>query len=42
MELNELIDLELEDSVIIYTFRTQKYMERRVYGKDKKDEIKFL
>jgi len=41
-ELNELIKPDKDDSVVIYTFRTQKYIERKVYGKDKKEEFKFL
>jgi CRISPR-associated protein Cas2 len=41
-ELNNLIKPDKEDSVIIYTFRTKKYIERKVYGKDKKEEYKFL
>ena len=41
-ELNNLINPDKEDSVIIYTFRTKKYIERKVYGKDKKEEYKFI
>jgi len=41
-EMNVLIKPDRKDSVVIYTFRTQKYIERRVYGKDKKEEYKFL
>lgn len=30
------------DSLIVYKFRTTKYTERKVYGKDKKCDITFI
>ena len=41
-ELNTIIKKDKNDSVVIYTFRTKKYMERLVFGMDKKDDIQFI
>jgi len=31
-----------EDSVVVYKFRTMKYIKREVFGADKKEDINFL
>ncbi|MEM4367870.1 MAG: CRISPR-associated endonuclease Cas2 [Candidatus Anstonellales archaeon] len=40
-ELRRTINLE-EDSVIIYTFRTEWYSKREIIGLDKGGQVKFL
>jgi CRISPR-associated protein Cas2 len=40
--LLKIIKEDENDSLIIYTFETKKYVERIVLGKDKKDDINFL
>ena len=40
MEIYSLV--KEEDSVIIYTFRSLKYSQRLVIGKDKREDINFL
>jgi CRISPR-associated protein Cas2 len=42
MELNQIIDKKENDSIVVYKFRTKKYTERRVYGKDKKEAFDFI
>lgn len=42
-ELNEVIKKHKdEDSIVIYKFRTMKYIKREVYGEDKKEDINFI
>jgi len=40
-ELRKIMKLK-EDSVIIYTFRTQKYFNREIIGVDKGDPSEFI
>lgn len=42
MELNKIIKQGTNDSIVVYKFRQMKYYERKVFGKDKKDEIQFI
>ena len=42
MEIKDLIKKKDGDSVIIYQFRTMKYSERVIIGKDKKQKLDFI
>ena len=41
-EINRVINKEDDDSVVVYKFKMMYYSERKVYGCDKKDDIKFI
>jgi len=42
-ELEDIIkDYKDTDSIVVYKLRTTKYLKRKVYGADKKDDINFL
>ena len=41
-ELNKIVRIEDNDSIIAYKFRKMKYYERKVYGVDKKKDTQFL
>jgi len=42
MELNKIIKKDENDSIVVYKFKKMKYFERKVFGKDKKEEIQFI
>ena len=42
-EMEEIISENKDtDSIVVYKFRTLKYLKRELFGADKKDEINFL
>jgi len=41
-EINKIINQDENDSVVIYIFKQMYYSQRKVLGKDKKQETKFL
>lgn len=41
-ELKKIMKDEDGDSLIVYKFRTMRYIKREVYGNDKKDDITFI
>lgn len=40
--LSKIIKEDENDSLVIYTFESQKYTQRMVLGKDKRNDIKFV
>lgn len=41
-ELKKIMVKDSGDSLIVYQFRTMKYVKRKVYGDDKKEDICFI
>lgn len=41
-DLRKIMKDDEGDSLVVYTFRSLRYSERKVYGTDKKDDITFI
>lgn len=41
-ELKKIINVEEDDSLVVYKFRQMKYFDRYVYGLDKKGNTQFI